>query len=187
MVENTKLTDREVRIIYLPPMTVASIHCIGGAPETETGVLINKFIQENNLAKNKPDFRHFGFNHPSGKLPDGSDHGFERWVSIPEDIVVQAPFKKQKFLGGLFCSIMRPLAPIELFMEGWQKLYTWIIEHNKYEIVAGDPEKMNGMMNEHLNWFNKFSQINDPSDPASKVLDEESLQLDLLIPIKEKK
>ena len=28
-----KLTDKDVRIIYLPPATVASIHCVGNRPE----------------------------------------------------------------------------------------------------------------------------------------------------------
>jgi hypothetical protein len=81
MAEKTKLTDREVRIIYLPPMTAASIHRIGGAPETDTAEIMDLFVKNSNLAKIKPDFRHLCFNHPQGKLSDGSDHGFERFYT----------------------------------------------------------------------------------------------------------
>jgi DNA gyrase inhibitor GyrI len=174
--EKVKLTDREVRIIYLPPMTVASIHCIGGVPESDTAIILDEFIQRSNLAEIKPDFRHFGFDHPQGKLPDGSDHGFERWVSVPDDMDIKEPLKKQEYSGGLYASIMRPLAPIEFFREGWELLSTWVMENKKYDFRAGDPEKKYGVMNEHLNYINLFK----------KSIDEQSMLLDLLMPIKEK-
>ena len=40
-----KLHDKNVRIIYLPPAATASIHCIGGVPEIESGNLIHEFIR----------------------------------------------------------------------------------------------------------------------------------------------
>ena len=81
-----KLTDRDVRIIYLPPATVASIHHIGCSsegeiPESTTGIMMRDFIRNNNLAKIKPDLRHYGFNHPD-KPDNGKEHGYERWVTI---------------------------------------------------------------------------------------------------------
>jgi len=75
----------------IPPMTMASINCIGGAPETDTAKIIDKFVKNCNLAEIKPDYRHFCFDHPQGKLSDGNDHGFERWVSIPDDISINDP------------------------------------------------------------------------------------------------
>lgn len=176
---DNKLTDGDVRIVYLPPMTMASIYCVGDRAETDTAIAIKKLIQKNNLPELKPDFRLFGFNHKNG-----DEHGYERWISVPDDFVVNGPFQKIKFTGGLYCSIMRPLSPN--FYEGWEMLYGWLMESKKYEIVPGDPEKMNGMLNEDLNIFNKYVNIYDPSDPKSEPFDEESLQLDLMIPIKEK-
>lgn len=98
-----KLSDRDVRIVYLPPSTVASAHIIGGdAPELETDEIIEKFILESNLFKIKPDLRHYGFNSPNGSNTD--DHGYERWITIPDDMHVSAPLSKKHFSGGLYAA-----------------------------------------------------------------------------------
>lgn len=169
-----QLTDKEVRILYLPPSMVAAIHCIGGNPETDTGDLLFAFIKNNNLPEIKPDFRHYGFNHPNGLLPDGSDHGFERWVTIPDDMKVSPPFVKKHFAGGLYAAYMIPMGAFEK----WNDLYEWANNHEKYEIVWGDSECMNGFMEEHLNAIHHYLWSHEECD--------QQLQLDLLIPIREK-
>lgn len=169
-----KLTDKDIRIVYLPPATVASVHSVGGAPEAETGDLLFAFIKNSNLAEIKPDFRHYGFNHPNGSLPDGSDHGYERWVTIPEDMEVVEPFVKKQFEGGLYGAHMIPMGAFE----EWNWLYEWANSHEKYEIAWGNPECMHGFMEEHLNAIHHYLWSNEECD--------KHLQLDLLIPIKEK-
>lgn len=169
-----RLTDKDVRIIYLPPFTAATVHCIGGAPETETGDLLFSFIKNHDLPRIKPDFRHFGFNHPNGSLPDGSDHGYERWVTIPEDMEVEPPFVKKQFAGGLYGAHMIPMGAFE----EWDYLYKWADNHEKYEIVWGDPERMCGFLEEHLNAFHHYLWTHEECD--------RKLQLDLLIPVREK-
>jgi DNA gyrase inhibitor GyrI len=169
-----ELTDRDVRIIYVPPMTVASIHKIGGGPEVDTGNLLRQFIKEKNIPVIKPDFRHFGFNHPNGQKPDGSDHGYERWVSIPDDMTVEQPFTKKKFSGGLYAAWMIPMG----LFEEWGSIWNWIERNEKYVRVAGNPEMMDGLIEEHLNYINLYTKSGEELDKC--------LQLDLLIPIKEK-
>lgn len=169
-----KLTDKDVRIVYLPPATVAAIHSIGGAPETETGDSLFAFIKDSNLPQIKPDFRHYGFNHPMGSLPDGSDHGFERWVTIPDDMEVSTPFVKKQFTGGLYGAHMIPMGAFE----EWNWLYEWANTHEKYEIAWGAPECMHGFIEEHLNVIHHYLWSHEES--------EQQMQLDLLIPIKER-
>ena len=171
----SKLTDRDVRIVYLPPMTVASIHKIGGAPEWDTGDLLHQFIKEKNLPVIKPDFRHLGTNHPNGEKPDGSDHGYERWVSIPEDMIVEKPFIKKKFPGGLYAARMIPIGQFE----EWDRLWHWTENNEKYERLPGDPEMMDGLLEEGLNYINLYTKSMEELDKC--------LQLDLLIPIRERK
>jgi DNA-binding transcriptional MerR regulator len=166
-----KLQDKEVRIIYIPPSTVASIHCTGGQPEIESGNLLNKFIKETRLYELKPDLRHFGFNNPNGNMPDGSDHGYERWVTVPEAFEVKPPFIKKHFSGGLYCAYMIPMGAFD----EWAKLFSWAENSEKYELDF----KENGgseCMEEHLNYINKYKL--SPEDG--------SIQLDLLLPIREK-
>jgi DNA gyrase inhibitor GyrI len=171
-----KLMDRDVRIIYVPPMTVASIHKIGRTPESEyeTGNLVHQFIKERNLPMVKPDFRHFGFNHPNGQKPDGSDHGYERWVSIPNDMTVEQPFTKKKFSGGLYAAWMIPMG----LFEEWGSISDWVEKSKKYEMVKGNPECMDGLLEEFLNYINLYTKSCEELD--------EIMQLDLLVQIKER-
>lgn len=170
----SELKDKDVRIIYLPPSAVASIHCIGGPAEWNSGNHLNEFIKKTNLPEVKPDFRHYGFNHPNGTKPDGSDHGYERWVTIPEDMTVPAPLEKKYFNGGLYAAHMIPMGAFEEW--GW--LWKWVENSEKYEFNLGDPECMDGLMEEHLNYINIYMLSGEELDKI--------MQLDLLIPIKEK-
>ena len=108
---------KDVRIVYLAPMAVASIHRVGGSPEYDTGIELQKFMVKTKLAEIKPDLRHLGFNHPNGGSADGSDHGYERWVSIPENMEIHEPFVKKQFPGGLYAAHMIPMGNCEEW--GW--------------------------------------------------------------------
>ena len=169
----SKLADREVRIVYLPPAAVASIHCVGGLPEIESGNLLRRFMEETKLSGRKPDLRHYGFNNPNGNLPDGSDHGYERWVTIPEDLEVQPPFAKKHFAGGLYCAYMIPMGAFD----EWARLYAWTQDNEKYELDFRSASAECECMEEHLDYIHKY--LLPPDDL--------SLQLDLLLPIREKK
>jgi len=173
-----KLTDRDVRIIYLPPATVASLHHIGCSPQGEipestTGVMMREFIKNNNLAKIKPDLRHYGFNHPDN--PHNSEkHGYERLITIPEDMVVPEPFVKKQFLGGLY-------AAYTITGEDWEEcplIGEWVENSEQYEVNYGAPECMSGGLEEYLNHIN----LNLSSDNYY----EKVWQVDILIPVKEK-
>ena len=172
-----KLTDRDVRIVYLPPMTMASIHCVdkdgNGAPETESGDLLFEFIKTKNLPEIKPDFRHFGFNNPH-EPSSGKGHGYERWVSIPDNWEISEPFAKKQFPGGLYAAHMIPMGSFE----EWNWLYEWANNHKKYQIQWGKPEYSYGCLEEHLDAFHHYLWSHDECD--------QRLQLDLLIPIKER-
>ncbi|MGZ9585896.1 MerR family transcriptional regulator [Paenibacillus marinisediminis] len=165
---------KDVRIVYLPPSSVASIHLVGGTPEYDTGVKLQQFMIQTNLASIKPDLRHYGFNHPNGGKPDGSDHGYERWVTIPDDMEVHEPFVKKQFPGGLYAAHMIPMGNFEEW--GW--LAEWVNSNDEYEPDWGDPDCMHGSLEEHLNYINQHHLSNEEFDKVA--------QLDLLLPIKSK-
>lgn len=168
-----KLSDREVRIVYLPPATVASIRTTGGLPEIETAQLLSRFVAESKLSERKPDFRHYGFNNPNGVLSDGSDHGYERWVTIPEDMEVSTPFMKKRFQGGLYCAYMIPMGAFE----EWERIYEWACNNERYELNFTSELSECECLEEHLDYIHKYLL---PPDDAS-------VQLDLLLPVREKK
>lgn len=163
---------KDVRIIYLPPATVISSHFIGENPEDNCSKPLDKFVRESGLCRIKPDLRHYGFNNPCPS--DNSPvYGYERWVTIPDDMEVPEQFEKKKFKGGLYAAHMIPIGAFE----EWQWLADWVKQNHKYEMIPGDPENMFGWLEEHLNYVN-YVQLpkNEPYD----------LQLDLLIPIRER-
>lgn len=168
----SKLSD--VRIVYLPPAAVASSQFYCEDPEMHAGMQIDKFVRESKLIELKPGLRHFGFNNPncSPDTPEGMpDHGYEMWVTIPEDFDVPEPLKKKSFPGGLYAAHMIKMGD---FHE-WEWLIKWVENSEIYEPDWGDPVCMGGLLEEQLNYFHNVQDINFNND---------TMQLDLLMPIK---
>ena len=168
----SKIND--VRIIYLPPATVAAARCIGDEPELKANFLIEKFVKESALGKLKPDLRLYGFNHPN-PVDETGYHGYETWVTIPDEMEVPDPLEKKKFCGGLYAAHMITFGN---FNE-WDSFLDWIMKNERYDFAGDlqDQEHMCGLLEEHLNFYNHIEQPDK---------DDEHLQLDLLMPIKEK-
>ncbi len=175
-----KLTDRDVRIVYLPPAKVASAHHIGEGCEGVVYGQISKFINENNLHEKKPDFRAFGFNNPiMAGLEGAPSAGYEAWVTIPDDMEVPAPLVKKQFNGGLYAAHMIPMGAFE----EWGCLRQWVLSNDKYEHAWGEvrvkpyDKEMDWAMEEPLNFYNIVREWENGADTQ---------QLDLLFPIKPK-
>ncbi len=165
-----KLED--VRILYLPPAAVASCHYEGDNPEETAGARLDDFVKAVNLHTVKPDLRVYGFNNPNPQKI-GDPYGYEFWVTIPEDMEVPKPLVKKHFKGGLYAAHCINMGD---FQE-WQVFYEWACNHKTYEIELREPFEMGGTMEEHLNIFSHYQNNAGASKP---------LQLDLLIPIREK-
>lgn len=170
----SKLTD--VRIVYLPPSAVAASHYIGDEPEYHAGVALNRFVLESGLCEKKPDLRLYGFNHPN-PVDETNFHGYEMWVTIPDDMDPPAPLVKKQFAGGLYAAHMIAMGN---FHE-WEWLAEWVNNNEKYEFngMHDNGECMFGSLEEHLNYVNHVKLGVENSEP-------EGMQLDLLIPVKEK-
>lgn len=172
-----KLTDRDVRIISLPAMTVASIHIQKGLGDSEDEChrILDNFVRTHKLTASKTDLRHFGFNHPDGTPVNGPDHGYEMWVSVPKELDVVAPLQKKLFPGGLYAAHMIPMGAFE----EWEWLFDWIgrSESFEFDTQRDDPECQHGMLEEALNYGYRLDA----------GLGEEGVQLDLLLPIRYKK
>lgn len=164
----SKLTDKNVRIIHLPPAAVAAYQYVGDEPEMHVNQVVDQFVRESHLIELKPDLRHFGFNADKADL-----HGYEMWVTIPDDMEVPEPLVKRRFEGGLYAAHMIPFGAFD----EWGLLCKWVQSSEKYQGNSGGKgaECMWGLLEEHLNYANHVYL--DNSEP-------EDLQLDLLHPIK---
>ncbi len=164
---------RDVRIIYLPPATVASSNFIGENPEDTAGNLLNDFVRQYNLHKVKPDLRVYGFNNPC-PMEVGEVYGYEFWVTIPEDMEVPKPLEKKHFQGGLYAAHCIKMGSFE----EWQLINQWVKNSEEYEYDPREPLGMDGLIEEHLNAHTYYETHKEEASFK---------QVDLLIPIKLKK
>jgi len=164
-------TLSNVRIVYLPPCTVAASHYFGENPEDGAGKELNAFIKSVGLPTMKPDFRVYGFNNPS---PKGNEtYGYEFWASIPDELEVSQPLQKKRFAGGVYAAHCIKMGD---FHE-WQLLSKWVENSGEYQYDAREPHGMGGCFEEHLNAYSYYS--GDEKDAAF-------VQLDLLMPVKKR-
>mgnify|MGYP001032077156 CR=1 FL=1 len=141
--------EKHIRIVLLPPCTVASYQHFGINPEEQVGNVMDGFIRRERLYERKPDSRLFGFN-PPGEAADGGGYGYGNWVTIPDDMEVPAPFARKHFPGGLYAAYGIQFPD---FQE-WEVLKNWGENNERYRTrCPGDGEDDWGhCLEEHLNW-----------------------------------
>jgi DNA-binding transcriptional MerR regulator len=173
-----KFEDKDIRIVYLPPMTVAAAVGTGEGSEGKALGMITKFTQESGLLKIKPDARSFGFDFSQGAAGiGGSSAVYEVWVSVPDDMQIPEPLVKRNFSGGLYAAhVLR-----NWDFTDWRRLHEWVNASDKYandwDTPRGDNNKVTGQgFEETLNFYNYIQK-------GGKM---ENLQLDLLLPVREK-
>lgn len=161
-----------VRIIYLPPATVASSQYVGANPEDTASEVLNNFIKETKLPEKNPDLRVYGFNNPCPRA-ENDTYGYEFWVTIPEDMNVPQPLTKKNFQGGLYAAHCIKMGD---FHE-WRLLDEWARSNDEYVYEAREPLGMDGLLEEHLNAFTAYGDNEEEVKFA---------QIDLLIPVKKR-
>ncbi|MDR0946844.1 MAG: effector binding domain-containing protein [Ruminococcus sp.] len=164
---------KDVRIVHLPPSTVASFHYIGENPEETVSDVVAKIMKDINLYDIKPDAKMFGFNHPNPSK-DRQYHGYEVWITIPDELDIPEPLVKKQYKGGLYAV---HTITIPNFHE-WGDLDAWVHESEKYtfDLSPEGDEVMCGCLEEHLNWV-YHNHLGLPEGISEN-------QLDLHIPVK---
>ena len=170
--EKNTQKQMDIRYIYLPPMTVAAAQYTGTNPEDVAGKMLDDFVKENALPEKMPGLRVLGFNNPSPEKPEDI-YGYEFWVTVPENMEVPAPLVKKQFAGGLYAAHAIKMGD---FHE-WGSFMERMQNDPQYEIQWREPYAMGGCFEEHLNAPTYYKK-----DELSRAF----IQLDLLIPIKEK-
>ena len=181
-----KLTDRDIRIIHLPPSAVASALGIGDNAEDEADNIMGKFKDEVLMGINRST-RFYGFNNPEF-TPNGDfvQHKYEVWATIPDDLEVSAPLARKHFMGGLY--IAYTSKPVNF--DDWKKVKVWLDSNDEFEYDnsrAYREDKLEskmfggsgwGCLGEHFNSYNIYG-LKDKKHIITHI--------DFLVPIKERK
>lgn len=164
-----------VRMVLLPPYTVAAFHYIGEDPEEHVEESVDRFIRESRLYEIKPDSRMFGFNHPNPGVREDGLYGYAVWVTIPEDMEVPEYCTKKQFSGGLYAAYTIKFPEFQY----WQELIKWAENSEEYQPnYRGNDDTMGGLLEEHLNWVYCIHTGRTDSGIDN--------QIDLLMPVKKR-
>ena len=115
-----------VRVIYVPPMTVASVFCDSDDSENKAWQLMIDFIEKSDLITTKPDLRVFKIAHQNAT---GDNFGDEVWVSIPANFEIPTHFTRKQFLGGQYAVHVLDNNGFEVALG----LQDWINESDKFQ------------------------------------------------------
>lgn len=165
------LPKQELRVLYLPPFTVASSQYVGENPEDGAFAPLDEFIRKTQLYRMYPGLRIFGFNNPCPR--PGRPNGYEFWVTIPKELDVPSPLEKKEFPGGLYAARHILMGD---FQE-WQVLSSQIESSGEYRLDPREPLGMGGCLEEHLNAYLYYTAAGGRATGFSR--------LDLLSPIQE--
>lgn len=182
----SKLTDQDIRIVYLPSVAVASALGIGEEAEHESDVMMSKFINDIDLFKIYPSEKFYGFNNPKfGLNGEFIQHQYEVWATIPDDLEVSKPLIKKHFDGGLYVAYTsKPVS-----FDEWKPFGDWLSSNEDFDYDGNrsyrdDTTKDHkvrcsgwGCLEEHFNSYNLYG-LNNKKHILSHI--------DFLIPIKEK-
>ncbi|MGI6669716.1 MAG: AraC family transcriptional regulator [Acetivibrionales bacterium] len=158
----------------LGPFRVAYYCCYGPEPEKGAFSVMSDWLKRSGLNFEKDKLRIFGFNNPGPAGPDQTEYGYEVWVTIGDDVVVNDSLVKTKiFQGGLYavCGV-KNLAPGKggpEIHDTWQRFDRWL---NESKYVHGDHQ----WLEEHL-YFNDEFEHTGGMDLYMPVAQRESLSV----------
>lgn len=126
------MSDIEVKIVRLEPMSVASFHTFGPSPEEAAWAKLEAWAKPRGFLDH-PDHRIFGFNNPNPSHAS-PNYGYEFIIQVESGYDPGEGVPVKDFGGGLYA--VSRLGDIEdpgkEISAGWERLYLWV-EDSKYE------------------------------------------------------
>ncbi len=121
----------DVRLVRLAPMRVASVHAYGAGPEHMAWEALKAWATPRGLFDTATRGRIFGFNNP-GPSVGSPNYGYEFWLVVGPDAVVDGEATEKTFDGGLYAVTGCPLVG-EIIPQVWQRLGAWL-EASRYRM-----------------------------------------------------
>lgn len=156
------VNTQNIRIIEIPAMTVASIQCISTSPEKDSLKAIAQFVEQTKLYQLKTDLRHFGYIPPFDKKGNADIDIFERLITIPENMKIQAPFTIKAIPRTLYAAYTVPVSnfdKVSMFKDAVNAMPNYrLVNSGDFDVME---ECLNGWLfsSEHMSKFFTDAQI----------------------------
>lgn len=154
------MTLKDVRIVDLPAMRVASALGYGEAPEDLAWQKISAFAGALGLKPGDPGYRTFGFNNPNPS-PGSPNYGYELWLVVEPDVEAEPPIEIKEIPGSRYA--VARFTGLSNIGRVWRELVAWF-EDSPY---TRSP-----------NWCTCLEEVINPAET-----DPEKWTFDLYLPI----
>jgi DNA gyrase inhibitor GyrI len=144
------MQDLEVKIIELPPFSVASLVRYGPSPEILAITALMTWAEQRGLLSVKPLPRFFGFNNPN-PAAGSPNYGYEVWLTVDVGTASDDTVQIKPFSGGKFA--VTRVTGVENIFNAWQNLVAWV-ETSPYKFGE------NLCLEEHLTFMDLVSDEN---------------------------
>jgi DNA gyrase inhibitor GyrI len=153
---------KDVRIVDLPPMRVASSLGFGREPEDQAWKQLLRFAATAGIDPKQKGFQAYGFNNPN-PTPGSENYGYEIWLPVDPDVEAAPSIQIKQVPGGKYavvrCTGLSNIGRI------WAELVAWF-EDSPYTCPP--------------NWYQCLEALQNPLEP-----DPEKYVFDLYLPIAE--
>ena len=126
------MTLKEVRIVDLPPMRVASALGFGISPENQAAVEIQGFAKSIGIDLASGKHVTYGFNNPD-PAPGSPKYGYEIWLPVGPDIEARPPIQVKQVPGGTYA--VTRFTGLSNIGRVWRELVAWF-EDSPYTAPA---------------------------------------------------
>jgi AraC family transcriptional regulator len=116
------MTLKDVRIVDLPPMRVASVLGYGTEPENQAANRIVKFARTIGLEPGDPGYRTFGFNNPN-PTPASPNYGYEIWLVVGPHVEAEPPVEIKEIPGSKYA--VTRFTGLSNIGRVWRELVAW--------------------------------------------------------------
>lgn len=133
------MSESEIRVVDLPPMTFVRFHAFGPSPEHAAGDKMRQWVRDNSVPVKRGETRVFGFNNPSPS-PGSENYGYEFWFEVTKKTPGTKGLEVVEFSGGRY-AVYR-VEGVENIGAGWKKLVAWReggkYQHGKHQWLEED-------------------------------------------------
>ena len=113
---------KDVRIVDLPPMRVASSLGFGREPESQAWKQMQEFAASVGIRLGEKRSQTYGFNNPD-PAPGSENYGYEIWLPVGADVEAKPPLQIKQVPGGRYA--VTRFTGLSNIGRVWKELVAW--------------------------------------------------------------